>query len=105
MIRVNDDWVIKEDGLNYMPCRDLHKMVTDKRGDEVREVPGYGDPIGYFQTLAHALEAIIRAEIPRSGGLDSEVSLRDYVARIERTYADAMAELRDLFPEDARYKL
>jgi hypothetical protein len=52
MIRVNDDYVILVDTLNYTPCRDGRKM--DKAGKPIYQA------IGYFSTLEHALRGIIK---------------------------------------------
>jgi hypothetical protein len=52
MIRVNDDYVIFVDQLNYTPCRDNHK--TDKEGK-----PTY-KTVGYYSSLEQALKGIIR---------------------------------------------
>lgn len=52
MMRVNADYVILVDTLNYTPCRDDHK--TDKAGKPVYK------PIGYFSTLEQALRGIIK---------------------------------------------
>ena len=63
MIRVNEDWVIMVDSLNYTPVRDLHrtKKVYQEDGTEKIE-PVYGKTIGYYTDLAGAVKAIARAE-------------------------------------------
>lgn len=52
MIRVNDDYVILVDTLNYALCRDAHK--EDKKGNPVYK------SIGYYPSLELALKGIIK---------------------------------------------
>ena len=33
MIRVNKDWIVDVDPLNYTPMRDMHRMRKAKHGD------------------------------------------------------------------------
>ena len=63
MIRVNEDWVIMVDSLNYTPMRDLHrtKKVYQEDGTEKLE-PAYGKPLGFYTSLAGAVKAIARAD-------------------------------------------
>ena len=59
MIRVNDDWVIDVDPLNYIPKRDMHRDKTIRRKDGSEEVVhDYRGEYGYFTTLKGALRAI-----------------------------------------------
>ena len=51
MIRVNDDYVILVDPLNYTPCRDPHSV--DKKGNPVYK------SIGYYSTLEQALRGVV----------------------------------------------
>lgn len=59
MIRVNDDYVIQVDNLNYTAMRDAHRKTTrtDKNGATV-EVDAYVT-IGYFKNLSGAIKGII----------------------------------------------
>lgn len=54
MIRVNDDYVILVDEMNYAPARDKHKTVVSKG----KERAVY-DVIGYASTLERAIQMII----------------------------------------------
>lgn len=103
MIRVNDDWVIKEDALNYMPCRDLHRMTLDKRRNPPAEVPEYAVPLGYYQTLEGALRAIVRDEIRRAGVFDEELSLEAYIGRIRAMDEQWRAFFREMLPDAGRW--
>lgn len=59
MIRVNADYVIEVDDLNYTVMRDLHKKTkrTDKDGNKV-EVDAY-KIIGYYGNLSGAIKCAI----------------------------------------------
>lgn len=63
MIRVNEDWVIDVDTLNYIPMKDMHrkKTVKDKDGTE-HEEDDYRAGYGYFQSLKGAVRAIAQIE-------------------------------------------
>lgn len=63
MIRVNEDWVIDVDTMNYIPMKDLHRkrLVKDKDGTE-HEEDDYRAGYGYFQTLKGAVRAIAQIE-------------------------------------------
>ena len=52
MIRVNEDYVILVDALNYTPCRDNHKI--DKKGNPVYK------SIGYYSNIEGAVTGIIK---------------------------------------------
>ena len=83
MIRVNEDWVIMVDSLNYMPCKDLHRKKKEKCKDGTyTEVDDYGNPIGYFSTLSSALSAIMQKNF-RDAVKDDEISLKDALKIVE----------------------
>ena len=63
MIRVNEDWVIMVDDLNYQPMRDMHRMTTVKQKDgSTKQEPYYKAGYGYFQSLKGAVRAIAQIE-------------------------------------------
>ena len=76
MIRVNDDYVILVDEMNYAPARDRHRTVMSKG----KERAVY-DIIGYASTLERAVKMILdrtTTEILTNG----EISLADAVKEI-----------------------
>lgn len=85
MIRVNEDWVIMVDSLNYTPVRDLHrtKKVYQEDGTEKIE-PIYGRPLGYYTDLAGAVKAIARAEY-KNGLSGRETPLNEAVKQMQET--------------------
>lgn len=63
MIRVNDDWVISVDPMNYKPMKDMHRTKKEKQEDGTEKtVPEYGKPLGYYTSLFGAVKAIAKAE-------------------------------------------
>lgn len=63
MIRVNDNWVISVDTMNYTPMKDLHRTKKEYQEDGTEKiVPQYGKPLGYYTSLSGAVKAIARAE-------------------------------------------
>lgn len=83
MIRVNENWIINVDSLNYMPCRDLHRKKALKTNDgTVVEVDDYSNPIGFYTTLSSALSAIMQSNF-RDAVKDDEISLKDALKIIE----------------------
>lgn len=83
MIRVNEDWVIMVDSLNYMPCKDMHRKRKEKCKDGTyAEVDDYSNPIGYFSTLSSALSAIMQKNF-RDAVKDCEISLKDALKIVE----------------------
>ena len=85
MIRVNDDWVIDVDSLNYMPKRDMHrdKVVRRKDGSET-VVHDYRGEYGYYTTLKGALRAIARIEY-KNALTGSETALTDAIKLMDET--------------------
>lgn len=76
MIRVNDDYVILVDEMNYAPARDRHRTVMSKG----KERAVY-DIIGYTSTLERAVKMILdrtTAEVLADG----EISLADAIKEI-----------------------
>lgn len=63
MIRVNDNWVISVDPMNYAPMKDLHRTKKEQQKDGTEIIiPVYGKPLGYYTSLAGAVKAIARAD-------------------------------------------
>jgi hypothetical protein len=88
MIRVNEDWVIMVDSLNYMPCKDLHrtKPLKQKDGGFV-DVDEYSNPIGYYSTLSAAITGIMQYNFRKSVQFD-DVDLKEALKIIESVNAD-----------------
>lgn len=85
MIRVNDDWVIMVDSMNYTPLRDLHRTRKAYQEDGTEKIePIYGKPLGFYTSLAGAVKAIARAEY-KNGLSGREVPLNEAVKMIEET--------------------
>jgi len=85
MIRVNDDWVIDVDPLNYMPKRDMHRDRTIHRKDGSETVVhDYRGEYGYFPTLKQALRAIARIEY-KNALTGSETALTDAIKLMDET--------------------
>lgn len=87
MIRVNEDYVILIEGLNYTPCRDLHK--TDKKGAPVYKV------IGYYSNLEQAVKCIIKDMVNRTLEADT-YSLQEAVKVIQQSndaFTDMLREV------------
>lgn len=61
MIRIDNDYVINVDANNYMPCVDLHKTTTDKKGNVTNRYFN----IAYCSTLENALEAILNYKMQK----------------------------------------
>lgn len=63
IIRVNEDWVIAVDPLNYTPMKDYHREILVKQKDGTEKLePAYGKPLGFYTSLAGAVKAIARAD-------------------------------------------
>lgn len=76
MIRVNDDYVILVDEMNYAPARDRHRTVMSKG----KERAVY-DIIGYTSTLERAVKMILDRTTAETLA-DGEISLADAVKEI-----------------------
>lgn len=61
MVRVNDDYIIDVDSLNYTVKRDAHKtrIVKDKDTLEEKEVETFVT-VGYYGDLAGAIKGVIK---------------------------------------------
>ena len=91
MIRVNEDWVIIVDALNYQPMKDLHRTKAVKQKDgTVKEEADYKGGYGYYFSLKGAVRAIARTEYKnaiagRETTLNEAIKLMDEtVTRFER---------------------
>lgn len=91
MIKVNDDWVIGVDALNYKVARNK----PQKGGVKGKIIVGYPWET-YFHTLEDALE-YIRSEMIRDG-LSEDMTLVDAIQKIRETDA----EFRRLIEEVTR---
>ena len=83
MIRINDDYYIKSDGMQYILCKDNHgtKQKTRENGT-VYEYPDY-DALGYFQTLGNTVKALAnRMMLGRVK--DEDINLTEAVAEYQR---------------------
>lgn len=84
MIRVNEDWVIMVDSLNYMPCKDLHRTKTVKQKDGTFvDVDEYSNPIGFFSTLSGALKGIMQYEF-RTKVQDVDIDIKEAIKIIDK---------------------
>lgn len=79
MIRVNEDYIIEVDALNYIPKIDKHKVSKDKDGKE-RAV---FDTIGYCSTLAGAL-CKIKEDMYKDCIAEKEISLYEALNELKR---------------------
>lgn len=61
MVKVNDDYIIEIDSLNYTVKRDEHKTKEEKvkDSDEVKIVPVF-TTVGYFYDLASSILGVIK---------------------------------------------
>lgn len=61
MVRVNDDYIIEVDSLNYTVKRDEHRVrvEADKDGNEVKRVPVF-TTVGYYYDLATSIRGVIK---------------------------------------------
>lgn len=88
MIRVNKDWIVDVDPLNYTPMRDMHRMRKAKHGDGME--PDYKGGYGYYTSLKGAIRAIAQAEYRnalagRETALDEAIKMMDEtVTRFEK---------------------
>lgn len=89
MIRVNDDYVILVDTLNYTPCRDIRK--TDKKGNPIYK------NLGYYTTLEYALKRIIKDMNDRAFEADT-YSLQEALEIIKQSnkvFTDMLREVME----------
>lgn len=85
MIRVNDDWVISVDPMNYKPMKDMHRTKKEKQEDGTEKiVPEYGKPLGYYTSLARAVKAIARIEY-KNALTGEETALHDAIKLMDET--------------------
>jgi hypothetical protein len=93
MIRVNDDYVIEVDALNYVPCRDCHRV--DKKG-----IPVYKS-IGYYFSLEQALKGIIRDMNNRTFA-ENDYSLEQAIEIIQQSNDRFTALLREVLERGSK---
>ena len=89
MIRVNDDYVILVDTLNYTSCKDDHK--TDKNGKPVYKT------IGYFSNLEQALRGIIKDMNGRAfeAGVYSLQEALEIIKQSNKVFTDMLREVTE----------
>ena len=87
MIRVNEEYVILVDTLNYTPCRDTHRV--DKKGNPVYKT------VGYFPNLEAALRGIIRDmnAVALGEGTHSLQEALEVIQRSDRMLIDMLREV------------
>lgn len=83
MIRINDDYYIKSDGMQYILCKDNHgtKQKTRENGT-VYEYPDY-DALGYFQSLGAAVWRLSQ-KLMMDKVRDEDMNLTEAVAEYQR---------------------
>lgn len=81
MIRVNDDYVIEVDEMNYTVKKDLHKKAVDKNGEEYDMYK----TLGYFNNLENALSGIIKNRLVTAYS-DGEITLEEAIERLGDIY-------------------
>ncbi len=61
MVKVNDDYIIEVDSLNYTVKRDEHRTREEKvkDSDEVKVVPVF-TTVGYYYDLATSIRGVIK---------------------------------------------
>ena len=79
MIRVNDNYIVDVDDMNFIAKEDKHKTNTDKNG--ITKNVYY--TIGYYGTLEGALDGIRRDMIKKSLA-EGEVSLKEAIEVINK---------------------
>ena len=79
MIRVNNDYIVDVDDMNFIAKEDKHKTSTDKNG--ITKNVYY--TIGYYGTLEGALDGIRRDMIKKSLA-EGEVSLKEAIEVINK---------------------
>ena len=93
MVRVNDDYVIEIDNLNYTPCRDCH--TVDKKG-----IPVYRS-LGHYSTLEQALKGIIKDMNTRTLA-EGEYSVYEAIRIIQQSNDKFTAMLREVLEHGSK---
>ena len=96
MIRVDKDYVIDVDTLNYTAKIDLHKTTIDKSG---KERPTY-NIIGYYGTLRSAVKGILEYEV-RSKLSKGEKSLNEAIKALDKAN-NKLETILNSIPKEAR---
>ena len=85
MIRVNNDWVIDVDQMNYTPMKDMHKTVQVKKKDgTTTDEPYYKSGYGYYTSLKGAVMAIARVEY-KNALTGQETALNEAIKLMDET--------------------
>lgn len=79
MIRVNNDYIVDVDDMNFIAKEDKHKTITDKNG--ITKNVYY--TIGYYGTLEGALDGI-RRDMIKKNLTEGEVSLKEAIEVINK---------------------
>lgn len=87
MIRVNEDWVILVEPMNYMPAKDMHRTKQVKQKDGTYTVePDYKTGYGYYTSLKGAVDRIARIEYKKEL-MGRETTLSDAIKLMDDTIA------------------
>lgn len=102
MVKVNDDYIIEVDSLNYTVKRDEHRTREEKvkDSDEVKVVPVF-TIVGYYGDLAPAIQGVIKDMNRRELGSGTHALQEavDIVLKNNRR----VTELLDEVEKEARY--
>ena len=91
MIRINDDYVINVDPLNYVVCKDLHRI--DKRGYQVMQT------LGYLDSLPKALAFLVRKLQTEDLISDDEISLKEAIERMNSRFEEMEKLIKESVPD------
>lgn len=100
MVRVNDDYIIEVDQLNYTVKRDLHKerISEDKITGEAVSIPMYS-LVGFFGDLGQAIWGIVR-DMNRYDLANGEHDLKEALKIIKSNNKKFMDLLNRVLGED-----
>lgn len=90
MIRINDDYVIEVDELNYTLKQDMHKK--DKEGNHVYKT------YGYYNNLESAFKGAIEVQTKKSLA-NTEISLYDAVTCVRNIHKEFTDTFRRVIRE------
>lgn len=81
MIKIDDDFYIKVDDMNYTLLRDMHKKTVDKKTGEETEVY---KTLGYYSKIYGAISRLIRYKQAEKFE-SSDMSLEEALVFIKQT--------------------
>lgn len=79
MVRINDEYVIDVDEMNYTVKIDMHKK--NKKGEDVYKT------VGYYTTMKNALDGVVNNRIARKL-LDKDYSLEEALTTIRTIHQE-----------------